>query len=265
VFVEFSLQDAAAHIEANLQDFSLSFSRLPGARSYRGPDVKWVYTGAPRLNRVLGARFSDDEADRCIDEILGRYAAWSTPASWFVGPKSRPADLGRRLLERGLAHRGDWVGMAADLTRAKIEASPPPTTEIVEVSAGKEARLWARTVGQGFGMAAGSAQAFEDVVGRLGAEAGESWRRYLLRRDGVPVATSSLFLCDGVAGLYYVATVPAARRQGLASAATVRALADAQALGYRVAILQATAAGAAVYRRLGFEEYCTVAIYEFRP
>jgi predicted acetyltransferase len=72
------------------------------------------------------------------------------------------------------------------------------------------------------------------------------------------VASSTLFLGAGVAGLYYVATLPAFRGQGIAAAMTVTPLLEARQMGMRVGVLQASDQGKGLYRRLGFETYCTL-------
>lgn len=75
---------------------------------------------------------------------------------------------------------------------------------------------------------------------------------YLADLDGRPAATAAAHLDDGAVGIFGVATARWARRRGLATALTARAMADA-APHADLAWLQATFEGRPVYERMGFE------------
>jgi GNAT superfamily N-acetyltransferase len=61
-----------------------------------------------------------------------------------------------------------------------------------------------------------------------------------------------------------VATVPAHRGKGLAGAIVARLLADGRDRGMRTGTLQASAAGAPVYQRLGFSDVGFIELWELR-
>jgi ribosomal protein S18 acetylase RimI-like enzyme len=79
-------------------------------------------------------------------------------------------------------------------------------------------------------------------------------RTFLARRDGAPLATSTLISAGGVAGLYNVGTLPDARRTGLGRLVSVAAMVAGREAGYRVGVLQSSPLGEPIYRAIGFEE-----------
>jgi hypothetical protein len=75
----------------------------------------------------------------------------------------------------------------------------------------------------------------------------------LAHHDGRPVACAMALCSHGVAGVYWVGTVPDARRRGLAELVT-RAVGNAGFdLGMQVAALQASVMGHPVYLRMGYQ------------
>ena len=79
------------------------------------------------------------------------------------------------------------------------------------------------------------------------------------------MATSASFFAAGVAGVYCVSTIVSARRRGIGAAITLAALREARDLGFTVGVLGSSEMGYPVYRKLGFEEYCRIGLYEWRP
>jgi len=70
--------------------------------------------------------------------------------------------------------------------------------------------------------------------------------------NGAPVATSAQLTLNGVVGVFFVATVPEARRRGYGAALTWAAVEGGRGEGATVSYLQATAMGRPVYERMGY-------------
>jgi GNAT superfamily N-acetyltransferase len=89
----------------------------------------------------------------------------------------------------------------------------------------------------------------------VGFGPGQPLRHFLARLGGRPVSAAVGFLGAGVVGLYWVGTLPEARRRGLGAAVSLAPLLAARAAGVRVGILHASSMGVPVYQRLGFRQH----------
>lgn len=249
----------------------LSLSDQGRGQRYDGPDLKWVYTGRPMLNRVVSARLEAAGADARIAEVKERFTAWGASVTWLTGPSTRPADLRERLQERGFTSQGDWIGMSLDLNGPALATldsrrgvpSVPPGLVVREVVDGATARPWLQTISAGFRLPPAARETFLGLP--TPSEPDAPWRRYVGFVAGRPVSTATLFTGGGIAGVYLVATVPGARGQGLGGALTRHALAVARAAGHELAVLQATPAGQDLYRKIGFRPCCAIGVYRWAP
>ncbi len=250
-----------AAIEANQFELFSCFGRWPRAELHDEQEMLWSITdvAAPIFNSLLRARIAPGRVDAVVEEAIARGRARKVPLLWWVGPATQPADLGARLLEHGFALNGDLPGMAIDL--ATHDAEPPPAGLVIaDVADSATLRTWCDVLAGGFGMPGFAGDAFFEFFSSLGFET-PALRNYIGWLDGKAVATSTLFLAAGVAGIYDVATIGDVRRRGIGAAMTSRGLDDARAMGYRSGILQASTLGAGVYGKLGFREYCRIRNY----
>jgi GNAT superfamily N-acetyltransferase len=78
-------------------------------------------------------------------------------------------------------------------------------------------------------------------------------RHYLALVDGEPAACVTILIKESVAGVWNVGTLRPFRRQGIASALLMRALADAAADGYSDSVLIASTMGRPMYEQMGYE------------
>jgi ribosomal protein S18 acetylase RimI-like enzyme len=273
ILTDASDAELGAAVEENLFALFRAMATLPGSELAEGETLSrhLAFPSNPMFKGVWRTRLAPGEVDHAVDETIAWFAARGAPFFfWWTGPGTQPDDLGRRLSERGLisleeqAHelapgiRSSAVGapgMAADLhhvNEAVLKQAPPGFT-IEEVQ--DEAALYdfKHVFIQSYQIPEWAAQAWVDATLRLGIGR-TPWKMFLGRLNGEPVATNMLFNGGGVASVYAVGTLPAARGQGIGAAITLQPLLAARDMGYRYAVLFATDMGFSVYQRIGFHD-----------
>jgi GNAT superfamily N-acetyltransferase len=249
-------------IKANLFEWYRYLGRSPKAEFYDSPALTWLLTGISNsfVNGVLRAQLEPDKVDATIKEILAHFRSRGvTTFSWWTEPGTQPADLGTYLLAHGLAHTDGGPGMAVDLLALNEDLPVPSHLTVQHVDDTETLERWAYASIAGFEHPDTEVKTWFEVFTNLGFDL--PLRSYVGILNGEPVATSQLFLAAGVAGIYVVATVPDARRQGIGAVLTLAPLYEARAMGYRIGILHSSPMGLGVYRRLGFQEYCKMSHY----
>lgn len=247
---------------ANMRDFWSRYGRAPGRELHETPDVTWVVTGIhdALLNGIFHFTATDADADRAIASILDHFRGRDLPLQWMVTSSMRPSDLSERLAAHGMTHLFDAPGMAIDLATM----ADPPLPEGLTIHRVRDRPMleaWDRVGLTCFEVAERLHPEVIDLEESLGLDWSLPSRRYLAMLDGKTVATSMVHYHAGVAGIYFVATLPEARGRGIGAAITVAPLKEARALGYRIGVLQASPMGLPVYKRLGFQEHARYQLY----
>jgi GNAT superfamily N-acetyltransferase len=257
--------DKTLTIEENGAEFLMALGRAAGAEERDDGIVRWVIGNSPidYHNCVVFADLTREEADGEIEASLQRMRSHGVPGSWHVGPSMRPPDFGGRLIAHGFEYVGDDIGMSVDLSELPERVPVPENLVIERVHDEAGLAAWVEALGSGFGEGPVEAEWVGEMYRRLGFEG--PWRHYLGILAGEPVATATSFFGAGVAGIYFVCTVERARRRGIGAAVTLAALREARKMGYGVGVLGSSEMGYPVYRGLGFEEYCRIRLYEWRP
>jgi GNAT superfamily N-acetyltransferase len=249
-------------IDRNCVDFFQHYGRGPGCEVHEEADLAWFVTGIPHplFNGVMATNLAPDRVDVRIDDMVTEFRRRHLPLEWTTGSRTRPADLGLRLVAKGFEHTLDVPGMAID--RDELPEEDPPRGLVVTQAANrKDLEACVRIALNTFGISDAFVPRVVEIEEGMPRHEKELTRHYLACIDGRPIATSEVFLACGVAGLYFVGTLPDARDHGIGRAVTLSALQSAREMGYRIGVLQATEMGTPVYHRLGFRALYSMGIY----
>lgn len=250
-------------IENSLSAYPLFLSRLSGAVLHDHEDVLWIASGIPIYfyNGVFRSSFPSGDIRHHVDRVIDEFAKRRLSFIWQLGPSSQTADLEQYLLATGFQFDEAELGMALDLHTLQADDMPLPA-EFTIKRVVNEAMLkdWVKVWVFG---APDYIALTQEVYLELGYEGNLPCQYFIGYLNGKPVATVMLFLAAGVAAIHYVVTLPEARNRGIGTAMTAYALREAKRLGYRVAILTASEDGIHIYKRLGFQEYCSIRKYAF--
>ncbi len=172
--------------------------------------------------------------------------------------------VAQSLVGRGFVPGGAMPAMAIDIERLPARALPPGFNW-VRVDAHGSGSAWSDVLAKCFDMPPTLARRFspESLGADMAVDAPVQF--FGITRGGEMAATSMLFLADGLAGIYSVATLPPMRGQGLGAYATAEALRTAHRLGYRVGVLQSSESGHSVYLGLGFQDLGSVSMFIRMP
>ena len=262
VLTDFSRASLERSVKANLYDFLKLMGRSPAAAVVEdGPLISW-HTALPHpwFNGVLASRTAPHDAE-CL--IAGRLAYFQergvASVSWWLEPHVEATDWQPHLLRAGFRVDDHTPGMAVDLSKLRAPAQKRHGLEVVPVQDDAALHAWLPPFLAGYGLPTTLLESLVELFTGLGF--GLPLRQYLGYLDGEPVATSSLYLGAGVAGIYNVATRAEARGGGIGTELTVAPLRDAQEFGYKVGILQSSKKGFSLYLRLGFEQVCVMNHY----
>lgn len=270
---DFILQDfTPSRIQQAIDDYKIAygtlFSTLPGATLHHDPGIRWFETNIPLglFNGVLYTNLPPIALADEIERIKAHFEQRHLPFLWHVGPTSQPANLGDFLQARDIVHDEDEdePGMAVDLLALNEDLPASSSITIQQVTSREQVEQWAQVWGCGVTPDWVVRLFFEAHAGlSLGPES--PLRLYMGLLDNVPVATAAILFGGGVACIKHIVTLHRLRRQGIGAAMTLMVAREARKQGYRIAVLSASPYGIGIYRRLGFREYCSLSVYEWKP
>lgn len=188
-----------------------------------------------------------------ICEVLDFYNRSALPFIALQLPELRN-ELTNVLLGRNIIQRTVYLAMSIkNLPGAGIK--DPLVKKISSVS---DAKKWTEAVWTGFEGKLPTPREYYEFSNYLLNRTENSL--FMIEREGVPLCSALLHFTDCGCGLYYFATVPGARRQGLASRLMDALRKYASGHSERMVLL-ATETGAKMYKKYGFKGLLEVPVF----
>jgi ribosomal protein S18 acetylase RimI-like enzyme len=240
----------------------LLFERAAGAQRLANPGIVGIETGVdfPLLNGVLESDLDDADLGPTVAAVTEHFRDQQLPMLWWHRPTARPADLGDRLLGAGFQAVGSQPVMVCD-TGAVPDVPVPAGLTTRRVSDRDDLDVYASVLGRGFGLPPNVVAFFSDLLVTIGLGPDAEVRSFLGLLEGEVVATASVFLHDGVAGIYNISALEHVRGRGIGAHVTAVAMREATKEGIGFLSLQSSEAGYRIYQTLGFREVCRFHMY----
>jgi ribosomal protein S18 acetylase RimI-like enzyme len=200
---------------------------------------------------LLNAVVYSDPGDVPLDEL----AAFFEPVdAWCVWVQPGHDELAAACAARGMALDGTPMLMAAELAGVDLESRDVPA----EIDGAVDWPAIGRVNDAAYGM---PEDHFARVMRRLSPD---GYRVAVARGEGEALACAAAHLDSGNAEVVFVATLSAARRQGLAAECMRTVLRACASAGCTTTTLEATAGGEPVYAAMGYSSFGRYRMMESR-
>ncbi len=205
----------------------------------------------PFANMLFGLNVP--EPKETVQRITDWLKSKEAPSFWWVGPLTKPSNLDQLLTNAGWQEGGPAPAMVVDLCLLEDKHGPEGLT-LEPVTTADQLARWQQTFSKGF-------QLPQEVGDLITPPKNAKITYYTALLNGEPVGTTALFIHRDVPGIYCVSTIKEFRGQGIGAAVTTKPLIEARARGYKMGTLQASTMGYPVYKRLGFQDVCTLRVF----
>ncbi|HXU24463.1 MAG TPA: GNAT family N-acetyltransferase, partial [Tepidiformaceae bacterium] len=225
---------------------------------------QWTGNAHPGTNVVDSARWTAEEADAGIDEVVEWHRQHGTGFQWLVGPWDSPDDLGARLERHGLLYAGEH-SMMARVGLSELEIPVNADLSVVRIGVEDHELLEAALQITSVAFEWGPEQLEHQRIDASRRIREPERQQYVAMLNGEPVGAATLILRAGTVYLGGAATLPAHRNHRVYSTLLRKRLEAAHALGYEVAVIHAGPMSRRVVEKYGFESVGKFEVYGWMP
>jgi ribosomal protein S18 acetylase RimI-like enzyme len=250
-FIDEALELGTAY-ELNQIAYSSILAELGGG--YIQKDADAVLTIFPYTfwsNGLVSPHFTPDNVVKRIEQVLSVFRQHKREVWFHLGPSTSPPDLAIQLKSRGLWNFHNRPFMVSNLQNLSGEYKLPDGIWLGCLEDYGIFNTFAHPV-HGKATTTRIRHIF-DTFAKLDAQSPRKHWLFAALDKGVPVATATLYLDQGIAGIYDVEVNTQYRRRGIGSALLQTVCIFARSAGSHTAGLAASEQGLNFYPRFGFK------------
>lgn len=241
----------------------LSFSK--GVSSQYSDGVCFLQTNLPSafMNPIFRIKGNPEANQEMLDKVYNFYKSFQTISFSWWEKTIKDQNLVKTFFNHvdNFILNKDIIGMALIKEEFK-ESMPVAGVKVKRVYNLEIFEDWVKTVSLGSEAGEYTLQ-FENIFRSLVNS--EEFRYFIAYYNQIPISCALSFRPQGskAAGIYWIATLPKYRKQGIGSHITSQVIKDAFESKCDAIILQCVSAGAKLYKNLGFKTYSGMDHYVF--
>lgn len=260
-------QKMAAMIQQNfVHKVSYVASKSTGMFIKETDEFLYVDCGMPADTFNIGVLFTDSADDqRLLHETVDYFTDKNFPMSLWCWENIRDSTR-QAIVKHGLFLSEVNIGMYAYTSDLHPAAEMPDGFSVRRVSSPMEVRQFGAALSSLFGnsMEGVNVRKYYDSLSESTLYNHSDLKLFIGFMNEKAACIGSAMYSNSSVGIYDIATLPEQRKKGLGSAMFNSILSEIKNSYDGLCVLQASEAGANLYRRAGFREVCNILVYENR-
>ena len=184
-----------------------------------------------------------------VDDLIGFFEEKNMAHIWLIPKSNKDAVIEKYLHVHGFSPATHMPSMIRDSNRIESKMS---AIQVVNIRAFDELALVNSIWQKSFCISDEASIKHLELLQNCYKSSKDAVRFYLAYRNNAAVGTGWLFLDKECAGIYNIATLPEARKQGVAESVMQKLVVEALHFGYNTICLSALPEAQSIYKRLGF-------------